>query len=250
MTLEISRIRALCFDVDGTLRDTDDQYVDQLTRWLSPLRFFFRNRDPHPFARRAIMAAESPATLLYSLPDRLGIDNRLSALVDFLYRMGLTRRPDTFWVVLNVFEALKTLAAHYPMAVISARDERTTLAFLKQFDMLSLFQCVATAHTCEHAKPYPDPILWAAQKMGVSASSCLMVGDTTVDIRAGKSAGAQAVGVLCGFGREVELRNAGADLIIATPAALPALLGIDQHRSDSAAKPDLSTGSKLVARGS
>jgi phosphoglycolate phosphatase len=41
-----------------------------------------------------------------------------------------------------------------------------------------------------------------------------MIGDTTVDILAGNRAGAQTVGVLCGFGTEDELRKAGADLIV------------------------------------
>ena len=225
MTLEISRIRALCFDVDGTLRDTDDQYVDQLAHWLIPLSILFAGRDVRPFARRVIMATESPATMLYSLPDRLGIDNHLSALVDFFYRQGQPRPIGKFPVVLNALETLKMLAIHYPMAVISARNERTTLAFLAQSEMLPLFQYIATAHTCRHTKPYPDQVIWAAQKMGVPADACLVIGDTTVDIRAGKSAGAQTVGVLCGFGQEVELRNAGADEIIASPAELPALLG-------------------------
>jgi N-acetyl-D-muramate 6-phosphate phosphatase len=239
MPLDINRIRALCFDVDGTLRETDDQYVDQLARWLQPLRFLFRAGDPRTFARRAIMALESPGTLLYSLPDRLGVDNHLAALVEFMYRHGMQRRPDVFWIVLNVAEAVHTLAQHYPLAVISARDERTTLAFLNQFNLLSLFRCVVTAQTCAHTKPYPDPVLWAAQQMGVAPAECLMVGDTTVDMRAGKSAGAQTAGVLCGFGREIELRNAGADLILPDPAALPGvLLGMS---------PDAKTPSHILA---
>ena len=41
-----------------------------------------------------------------------------------------------------------------------------------------------------------------------------MIGDTTVDIRAGRSAGAQTVGVLCGFGEEAELKKMGADMIL------------------------------------
>lgn len=224
MALDVARIRALCFDVDGTLRDTDDQYVDQIARWLRPVSFLFARRDPLQFARRLVMALEAPGTLLYSLPDRFGFDNRLTALVELTYRMGLTRRPDIFWAVLNVIEAVQKLAQHYPMAVISARDERTTLAFLDEFKLLPLFRCVATAHTCQHTKPYPDPVVWAAQQMGVSPTECLMIGDTTVDIRAGKAAGAQAVGVLCGFGREQELHHAGADLILASPADLPAVL--------------------------
>jgi N-acetyl-D-muramate 6-phosphate phosphatase len=50
--------------------------------------------------------------------------------------------------------------------------------------------------------------------MNIPPENCLMIGDTTVDIRAGRSAGAQTVGVLCGFGEEPELRKMGADVII------------------------------------
>ena len=47
-----------------------------------------------------------------------------------------------------------------------------------------------------------------------------MIGDTTVDMRAAKAAGAQAIGVLCSLGREDELRRAAADLILQNTAEL------------------------------
>ena len=79
---------------------------------------------------------------------------------------------------------------------------------------------MATAQTCDHTKPYPDPILWAARQMNIPPENCLMIGDTTVDILAARAAGAQSVGVLCGFGEEDELRQAGADLILESTACL------------------------------
>ncbi len=45
-----------------------------------------------------------------------------------------------------------------------------------------------------------------------------MIGDTTVDIQAGRAAGAQTIGVLCGFGEEEELRRKGADMILTETA--------------------------------
>jgi phosphoglycolate phosphatase-like HAD superfamily hydrolase len=56
MAIDVGRIRALCFDVDGTLCDTDDQWVQSFERWLSPLRPLFPNRDPRPFARWSVMS--------------------------------------------------------------------------------------------------------------------------------------------------------------------------------------------------
>ncbi len=115
---------------------------------------------------------------------------------------------------------LARLHGRFPMAVVSARDEHGTRAFLEQFDLLRYFDVIVTALTAEHTKPYPDPIIYAAQKMGVPPEACLMIGDTTVDMRAGKSAGAQTVGVLCGFGEEEELKRRGADLILTTTSLL------------------------------
>ena len=96
--------------------------------------------------------------------------------------------------------------------------------FLDQFNLVPYFKCIATDQTCQHTKPFPDPILWAAREMGVLPEACLMVGDTSVDIRAGKAAGAQTVGVLCGFGEEAELREHGADMIISMTAELVQVL--------------------------
>jgi phosphoglycolate phosphatase len=47
-----------------------------------------------------------------------------------------------------------------------------------------------------------------------------MVGDTTLDVRAGVAAGAQTVGVLCGFGEQHELERAGAHLVLDSTADL------------------------------
>ena len=88
MALETARIRALIFDVDGTLSDTDDQFIQKISRWLNPVRFAFPNRDPRPFARRFVMASETPANLLFGLPDRLGIDSQIARLDEALHELN------------------------------------------------------------------------------------------------------------------------------------------------------------------
>jgi beta-phosphoglucomutase-like phosphatase (HAD superfamily) len=226
MYLEISRIQALCFDVDGTLSDTDDLFVQRLARWLHPLRFLLPDQDPLRYARRLVMATETPGSFLFGLPDRLGFDDELAALGDWVYRLGLGKSPHPFLLVPGVCELLSQLRGRFPMAIVSARGERSTQAFLEQFELIPFFHAVVTAQTCAHTKPYPDPVLFAARQMGVPPEACLMIGDTTVDMRAGKSAGAQTVGVLCGFGEETELQRAGADQILPTTALLASILNI------------------------
>jgi len=218
MPLNPAKIGALCFDVDGTLSDTDDVYVEKF------LPFFRFSRNPARAARRFVMWAEAPGNALLGLPDQLGLDDELDKLAEWLNR----RRPRPlkhFKIVPGVKEMLEKLAPHYPLAVVSARDERSTRQFLDQFGLTSFFKVIVTSVSAPHTKPYADPIHFAAQKMGVNPENCLMIGDTTVDIRAGKNARCQTVGVLCGFGERPELEKAGADLILETTAELVTALG-------------------------
>jgi len=224
MYLELSRIQALCFDVDGTLSDTDDLFVQRLSRWLRFLRFMLPNQDPLRYARWLVMTTETPGNYLFGLPDRLGFDDDLAALGDWIYRLGLGKTRHPFLLVTGVREMLSQLQGRFPMSIVSARGERPTRAFLDQFELNRFFHTVVTAQTCARTKPCPDPILFAASRMGVPPQACLMIGDTTVDVRAGKAAGAQTVGVLCGFGQEVELHRAGADLILPTTSLLTSAL--------------------------
>ena len=220
MGLALSRIHALCFDVDGTLSDTDDLYVQKVSRYL-PRRLV---RDPERVARRLVMWVESPGNALLGLPDIIGLDDELLGLWEWLNR----RRPRPmkhFLIIPGVAEMLERLSVKYPMSVVSARDDRSTRAFLDQFGLSGYFQEIVTAITAEHTKPYPDPIFYAARRMGFPPEACLMIGDTTVDIRAGVAAGAQTVGVLCGFGEEPELRRNGANLVLGdTPQLADVLL--------------------------
>jgi len=215
MPFDIQRIRALCFDVDGTLSDTDDVYVQKVLRFFP--RFLFRN--PRRAARKFVMWIESPGNSLIGLPDIVGLDDELLGLWEWLNRHR-PRPMKHFMMVPGIKEMLERLHVVYPMAVVSARDDRSTRAFLEQFELTSYFEEIVTAITAEHTKPYPDPILYAAEKMGVAPENCLMIGDTTVDIRAGVAAGAQTVGVLCGFGERGELEHRGADLILNSTSEL------------------------------
>ena len=224
MALDIPRIKALLFDVDGTLRDTDEQYVARFARWLHLVKFILPGRDPNRAARRMVMRIETPANFFFSLPDRLGIDDEMAAFGDWLHKRRSRETEHKFLIIPEVQDTLRNLTGHYPMAVVTARGHRGTVAFLDHYGIREHFKHVATAQTCKRTKPRPDPILWVADQLNLPPEACLMIGDTTVDMIAGKSAGAQTVGVLSGFGEEEELRAKGADLILPSVADLPPLL--------------------------
>jgi HAD superfamily hydrolase (TIGR01549 family) len=223
MPLQVSRIRAICFDVDGTLSDTDDMFVQKLEQILRPILFLLSHQDPQRAARRLVMWSEAPGNFLIGIPDTLGLDDEIAAVMEWLNRHR-PRPMKHFLLIPGVKEMLAELSQRYLLAVVSTREAWSTRLFLDQFELTSFFQVIVTGQTAEHTKPYADPILYAAKALHVPPESCLMVGDTTVDIRAGKAASAQTVGVLCGFGEEDELRRSGADLILANTAELVHIL--------------------------
>lgn len=230
MSLDCARIKAICFDIDGTLADTDDLMVEKLAKYLSLPFAFFPLQSRLKFARKLLMTIETPANKLLALLDKLGLDEWFFRLRKRV--LPAHRRLSPLWQPIDgVIETLATLAERYPLAIISVRDAHLTQSFIDQMSLSSIIKCWASAETTLHTKPYPDPINWVAEQLRVSPSECLMVGDTTVDIRAGVNAGAQTVGVLSGFGEEKELWAAGADEVIADVNELLRLLPLQVTRA-------------------
>ncbi len=227
--LDLERIAAILFDVDGTLADTHEALSLRLARTLRPVAGLFPGRDPRPMARRLLLAGETPANFLYTLADRLGLDEVAGPVLDAVHWVRGEGRPRRYLLIGGVLAALDRLRIRYRLGIVSARDARGVNAFLEQFGLLSAFGCVITARTCWRTKPDPAPVRRAAEELGLPPQACLMVGDTVVDIRAGRRAGAQTVGVLCGFGGREELSAAGADLILQSTADLPGVLFDQAH---------------------
>lgn len=220
MPFDAARVRVLIFDVDGTLSDTDDRWVIRASRLLHPLRFLFPARDVQPTARRLVMAMDAPGNAVFAIIDRLHLDAPMAHVTGLFRPKNNPHPPTGHSLIPGTLELLTALSPHYPLAIFTARDRASTFAFLDQFNLHPFFGVVATALTCTHTKPYPDPILWIAAQMGVDPRDCLMIGDTVVDIRAAQAAGAQTAAVLCGFGSQDELARANPDLILPSPTSL------------------------------
>jgi phosphoglycolate phosphatase-like HAD superfamily hydrolase len=223
MPLDLQRIKAICFDIDGTLADTDDLMVEKSAKFLSFLLFTCPQQRRLQIARKLIMTLETPANRVLNFLDRIDCD-------EWFYRLRIkalpqSKRKKPLWKpIAGVQETLLKLARYYPLAIISVREAHLTQSFIDQMQLASILKCHASAETTHHTKPFPDPILWVAERLKVSPTECLMVGDTTVDIQAGKNAGAQTVGVLSGFGEEKELWAAGADEVIEDVNQLPEII--------------------------
>ena len=209
-----ARTQAVLFDLDGTLIDTDDAFLEawagRLERWSRGLV----GDDPRPLLRRILLAAEGPINAVISLLDAVGLDDNVFSIGDRLRRVRGLRTQGRFVAVDGVLETIRSLQASYRLGVVTTRSRVDALAFLRQFELQRLVEVVTTREDTWRLKPHPEPIRHTVSSLGLSPSRCVMVGDTAVDMVSAKEAGTFAVGVLCGFGERKDLLEAGADLIL------------------------------------
>jgi HAD superfamily hydrolase (TIGR01509 family) len=160
------------------------------------------------------MLAETPANRLMTILDALGLD---APLLGFRKRLrdlrGLHETPD-YRLMAGARVMLAELKERYRLAVVTTRGRADAEAFLEQHDLCEMFDLVLTREDTWRLKPHPAPVRRAAEQLGVSPRRCVMVGDTTVDVRSARRAGAKAVAVTCGFGERGELERAGADVVL------------------------------------
>jgi phosphoglycolate phosphatase len=215
-------VQAVLFDLDGTLIETDDQIVASLARRLAFLERLLPAAKRMRVARRMLMTSEVVVNGVITLMDRLRLDGLLFRLNDTLHRWGGIRTYEKLLPVPGAPAMLRSLSERYRLAIVTCRNRTEATAFLNQYGLADLFQAVVTRDDSSRLKPHPMPVRLAARQLDVPPEACVMVGDTSVDVRSAKAAKAHAVGVLCGFGERKDLE--AADLVIESTAELGAWL--------------------------
>lgn len=216
------RIHGVLFDLDGTLADTDDTVINGMADRLGRLQRFFPAGDARPLLRRLLMAVEGPMNWTLTQLDRLHLDDEAFRLNAFRQRVLGHRQREAMALIPGVEAALAELSAAYRVALVTTRDHETATHFVQVHDLAPFIDTIVSRSDVRFLKPHPEPVLLAAKRLGLAPGACVMVGDTVVDVRSGRRAGAQTVGVLCGFGQRKDL--GAADVILDSTADLPQLL--------------------------
>lgn len=219
------QIEAVLFDMDGTIMNTDDADVSQ---WARRIARVYRSRErAETAARRLVMALESPGNTAFTVLDWLGLDTFMIRLMISLQGSdSVTNVPP----IAGLKGMVKALAGRYRLGIVSTRTTRESAEYLAALGVSDYFATIAGRDTTWRIKPHPEPVEAAAAALSLPPERCLMVGDTTVDIKAGRRAGAWTCGVLCGYGQRIELELAGAHFILPHTALLSGtLLGQNGH---------------------
>jgi len=217
-TLRGRAVRAVLFDLDGTLVETDDETVARLARRLALARAFLPGRDVQRAARRLAGWFNDHFNGGLAVLDWLRLDEPAQRLAR---RWGLIRQNSPahpLAPVAGTAELVQALYGRYLLGIVSTRTAAEVQVYLAQQGLAGQFAVVAGSDSTARIKPHPQPILWAAGRLGIDPRNVVMVGDTAADVRSAQTAGALAVGVLCGFGERADLHRA--DLVLTSTADL------------------------------
>ena len=207
---------ALLFDLDGTLVDSVYQH---LLSWHEAMREEGIELSVWRIHRRIGM---SGGLFLDALARELHceITAEQAARLRRLHVEGFLRRAGEVQALPGARDLLARLSdLGVPWAIATSGRRVTASIGLELLGVGEQAQ-VVTRDDVEHAKPDPDLFLAAAERLGVDASSCFVVGDSVWDLLAAQRARAFGVGLLSGgYGRE-ELERAGAYRVYEDPRDL------------------------------
>lgn len=210
---------AVLFDIDGTLVDSNYLHADA---WWRALAEAGRPVDAWRVHRAIGMGSEQ---LLESLlgEDADDVGETATERHSELYRRSAELlRP--FAGARDLVRAVAARGARAVLATSAGPDELELL--LRTLDVEDALSAVTSAQDVDAAKPEPDLLHAALERVGLPPDRVVFLGDTVWDVEASRRAGVPCVGVLTGGTSEAELREAGAVAVYRDVAAL--LDGLDE----------------------
>jgi phosphoglycolate phosphatase len=204
--------QCLLFDLDGTLVDSRADLINSINLMLAEIGrkmlpdvrvINFIGEGARLLVERALRATQSDQ------PQEAEIDLALKIFRRH-YREHLLDQTRAYPEV----EHTLALLSHIPKAVVTNKPHEFTVALLAGIGLLGHFEVIFGGDSLAERKPSPLMLVEAARKCGVEASSCLMVGDSRVDVEAGRAARMKTCGYIPGFRGRTELVEAGVDYVI------------------------------------
>lgn len=217
-------VKCLLFDLDGTLIDSRDDLADSVNLTLSELNlvnlpsetiYNFIGEGVFNLINRSISA---------SLKGESEIDfsNHGVEIFRKIYAENCLVKTKLYKDVAETLDEL----GDYQKAVITNKPHDFSVKILEGLGISHHFKIVCGGDSFAQRKPSPIPLLETAKSLNCLPEECLMIGDSWVDIEAGKNANIKTCGCIFGFRGRDELEKAGANYLIEKFADLKLLVRI------------------------
>jgi len=188
-------LKATLFDIDGTLLDTSEFIFQAYEHTLDKYGYPQKSRE-----EIAMLIGKSLEVCYKMLTGIDDVQELSEAHREF--QLGHLHLSKAYPKTHNTLETLRS--AGIKIAAITTRSKASALKTLELAGLCKYMDYTIALEDVENLKPHPEPLIKTLNYLGVLPENAAMIGDTDVDILAGKNAGTVTVGVTYGFhGRRI-----------------------------------------------
>jgi pyrophosphatase PpaX len=188
--LRLQNIKAVLFDLDGTLVDSSEAIIKAVEKVLE-LKGLTCNR-----AKVARMIGLPLENIFGVLAPNLS-EQEIWQLVHEYRKYYMAHHLENTTIHPSAQMVLRKLKAKgFKLGIITTKYREPVMDVLSHFGIAELFDVVVTGYEVIKHKPAPDIVLEAAKRLRVDPKQCVVVGDSPLDVQAGKQAGAFTIAVL------------------------------------------------------
>jgi len=206
--LRLQGVKAVLFDLDGTLVDSSEAIVNAVEKVLE-LKGLTCNR-----AKVARMIGVPLENIFGVLAPNLS-EEETWQLVHEYRKYYMKHHLENTTIHPSAIMVLRRLKADgFKLGIITGKYREPVMDILSHFGISELFYVVVTGYEAMRHKPAPDIVLEAAKRLRTDPKRCVVVGDSPLDVQAGKRAGAFTVAVLSTTYTRKQLESAKPTIII------------------------------------
>jgi phosphoglycolate phosphatase len=189
------KVRAIIFDLDGTLIDSKLDLVNSVNAMLHAT-----HREEMPIEVVAGYIGHGAPRLIASVLGEETTENERAAALNIFLEHYEKHNLDATRAYPGVEEALVLLKGS-PMAVLTNKPTAASLQILEGLGLAKYFHGIYGGDSFEKKKPDPSGAQFILRELGAAAGESAMVGDSDVDVQTARNAGMRAIAVRYGFGK-------------------------------------------------
>ena len=201
-------VRAVLFDFDGTLIDSEDNYAEADAIVFARRGVEFTAKDKRKYVGTSILL------MMEEMVARYGLKDAPEALVQEKYQLYMDiaeKRTRVFPEMRRFWDLLH--GRGIPVAIASGSSTRVIHRLLEVVGLAGEVSVVVSADEVERGKPAPDVFLEAARRLGVPAHECAVVEDASPGVEAARRAFMRCIAVPYLHEKPLEDRFLMADLL-------------------------------------